>query len=499
MKKLITIVAALLINTALFAINPQVPEKMSYQAIVRNNSNALITNHLIGMKISILQSLATGLVVYAETQTPTSNANGLINIAIGTGTVISGAFSTIDWSAGPYFIKTEIDPAGGTAYNITSISELLSVPYAIASKTAYTAKNLTLPFTSNSSYTTTPFSITNSGSSLYTISGISTNGFGIYGETKANNSYGVYGKGTGADFSSGVLGTTGELASEGLPGNVGVQGRSDAHIGVAGTAISGTGGYFSSRTGLALSTKGGIKLTGIGESKGYYLTSDLEGNASWKAPVWIPTGTKIYYNAGYVGIGTTNPSSQLHIKTDVAEIARFESSTSSTSKWIALYQNDTRKGTLWSTNDDIKIRSDAGAVAFQTGGVNTDRIIITADGKTGIGDITPEATLDVEGTVVIGGNGKVFSEIREITGTTPTTGGNISFSYPTGYTMENMRVLSCEINYNGNSWIGLGGSSNNATEISKVFYYLGPSIWIYYPAIANFQNRTYRMMVMKVQ
>ncbi|WAC02029.1 hypothetical protein N7U66_19830 [Lacinutrix neustonica] len=45
-----------------------------------------------------------------------------------------GTFSTIDWSTGLYFIQTEVDPTGGTAYTITGASQLLSVPYALYAK-----------------------------------------------------------------------------------------------------------------------------------------------------------------------------------------------------------------------------------------------------------------------------------------------------------------------------------------------------------------------------
>ena len=131
MKKLLTLLAALSIALTLQA---QSPEKISYQAMVRNSSNALVTNQAIGLKVSILQTSATGTVVYAETHTPTTNINGLVTILIGAGNVVSGTFSGINWSAGPYFIKTEIDPDGGTAYSITSTSELLSVPYALYAK-----------------------------------------------------------------------------------------------------------------------------------------------------------------------------------------------------------------------------------------------------------------------------------------------------------------------------------------------------------------------------
>jgi hypothetical protein len=135
MKKLYTFLAVLLFTAISFA---QTPEKMSYQAVVRDSGDALVTNQAVGMQISILQTTATGTAVYVETQTPMTNVNGLVTLEIGTGSVVSGNFTTIDWSAGPYFIKTETDPTGGSGYTITGTSELLSVPYALHSKTAGT-------------------------------------------------------------------------------------------------------------------------------------------------------------------------------------------------------------------------------------------------------------------------------------------------------------------------------------------------------------------------
>src|SRR5574344_1066069 len=135
MKKIITICAALIMTASVFA---QSPEKMSYQAVICNSSEALVTNTTVGMQISILQGSASGTAVYVETQSPTTNANGLISIKIGDGTVQSGDFTNIEWANGPYFIKTETDPAGGTDYTITGTSQLLSVPYALHAKTAET-------------------------------------------------------------------------------------------------------------------------------------------------------------------------------------------------------------------------------------------------------------------------------------------------------------------------------------------------------------------------
>lgn len=138
MKKIITIYAAILMTASVFA---QAPNKMSYQAVIRNTSNALVTNSAVGIRISILQSSPSGTAVYLETQTPTTNANGLASIEIGGGSVVSGIFSTIDWANGPYFIKTETDPLGGTAYTITGTNQLLSVPYALHSKTSESIAN----------------------------------------------------------------------------------------------------------------------------------------------------------------------------------------------------------------------------------------------------------------------------------------------------------------------------------------------------------------------
>jgi uncharacterized protein (TIGR02145 family) len=114
----------------------QVPEKMSYQAVIRNSNNVVVSNHAVGMRISILQGSATGTAVYTETQIPTTNANGLIAIEIGTGTVVTGTFANIDWANGPFFVKTETDPNGGTNYTLNGTNQLLSVPYAFHAKTS---------------------------------------------------------------------------------------------------------------------------------------------------------------------------------------------------------------------------------------------------------------------------------------------------------------------------------------------------------------------------
>jgi hypothetical protein len=127
---LIIALAHLLINSSIFA---QAPQKMSYQAIIRNSNDSLLISTPVGMRISLVQGVPTGTVVFSETQTATTNANGLVSLQIGMGTVVSGTFAGIDWAAGPYYVKTETDLSGGTNYTIISSNELLSVPYALFS------------------------------------------------------------------------------------------------------------------------------------------------------------------------------------------------------------------------------------------------------------------------------------------------------------------------------------------------------------------------------
>jgi len=133
MKNLLTTLLAMFLIANTFA---QTPEKMKYQAVIRDSNGHVVTNQAIGMQISIIQGDLPGTVVYTETQSLLSNANGLTSTEIGTGTIVLGDFSTIDWANGPFFLQIETDPTGGTNYTVTGTNQLLSVPYAMHSKTA---------------------------------------------------------------------------------------------------------------------------------------------------------------------------------------------------------------------------------------------------------------------------------------------------------------------------------------------------------------------------
>ena len=114
----------------------QTPETLSYQAIIRDNQNELITDADVSLKISIRQYTFDGTSVFEETHLATTNVNGLVSLEIGLGDVSIGDFTKIPWYDGPFFVETRVDPDGSENYSILAVSQLLSVPYALHSKTA---------------------------------------------------------------------------------------------------------------------------------------------------------------------------------------------------------------------------------------------------------------------------------------------------------------------------------------------------------------------------
>jgi hypothetical protein len=223
MKNFYTLLLFLLATVSILA---QAPEKMSYQAVLRDASNTLLTNQEVGMQISILQTTATGTAVYVETQTVTSNINGLVTLEIGTGSVVSGDFTSIDWSTESYFIKTETDPAGGTTYTITGTSQLMSVPFAMYAKTSGNAA----PGPQGAQGTqgiqgATGTAGTNGTQGIQGATGTNgTNGAqGIQGETGTNGTPGIQGE-PGADGATGTNGTNGTQGIQGETGFAGADG-----------------------------------------------------------------------------------------------------------------------------------------------------------------------------------------------------------------------------------------------------------------------------------
>ncbi|MEX2478602.1 MAG: tail fiber domain-containing protein [Gracilimonas sp.] len=125
--KLIFTVLAVLLTAEVMA---QVPQGFNFQAVARDANGEILADQDLGLQVTILEGSETGTAVYTETQTPNTNASGSFQIVIGEGTT-EDDFGAIDWSSDNYYVKLEIDPAGGTSYEELGTTRLLSVPYAL--------------------------------------------------------------------------------------------------------------------------------------------------------------------------------------------------------------------------------------------------------------------------------------------------------------------------------------------------------------------------------
>jgi hypothetical protein len=116
---------------SMITLSGQAPATLSYQSVLYNPGGDLLTSQLVGVRIQLLQGSSTGMVTYEETHQVTTDLNGLLALQIGEGQAETGSFTAIDWSNGPYFVRSDVDPQGGTNYTLSTVTQLLSVPYAL--------------------------------------------------------------------------------------------------------------------------------------------------------------------------------------------------------------------------------------------------------------------------------------------------------------------------------------------------------------------------------
>jgi FlaG/FlaF family flagellin (archaellin) len=107
-----------------------------YQGVARNPDGSLIINQGIALRVSYLINPVTGSNLYQEKFEVTTNSLGYFELALGQGSPLFGAYNQIDWSLGTYFIKTEIDPNGGTDFTNLGLIQLGTVPKAYYAKKA---------------------------------------------------------------------------------------------------------------------------------------------------------------------------------------------------------------------------------------------------------------------------------------------------------------------------------------------------------------------------
>lgn len=136
-KHALSLLLFLLLSFVAFS---QAPNSIPYQAVIRNSSGVLIANQIVKLRLSLHDSIASGTIIYQETQFPNTNTMGMINIYVGKGTPAAGNFANINWSNNSKFLQVEIDVTGGTNYTDLGTQQLMSVPYALYSNKADSSK-----------------------------------------------------------------------------------------------------------------------------------------------------------------------------------------------------------------------------------------------------------------------------------------------------------------------------------------------------------------------
>ncbi len=133
MKKLLSVLSLMVLSVMLYA---QTPQSFSYQTVIRDANWNVLANQSVAIQISIIEDAPNGLVVYKEKHSSTTSQIGLVNLAVGEGTILSGDFTTIDWGSHSYFIQVAVDVSGGSNYLVMGSTQLRSVPYALYAETS---------------------------------------------------------------------------------------------------------------------------------------------------------------------------------------------------------------------------------------------------------------------------------------------------------------------------------------------------------------------------
>jgi uncharacterized protein (TIGR02145 family) len=196
------LVSAFIVQAGSFKIFAQAPNQFSYQAVIRDANGKIVESKPVNIRISILQGSTTGNSIFLEEHTDSTNPNGLVSFQIG-----SKVNFNIDWSQGPFFIKTELKNVGEANYVDYGTTQMLSVPYAL--------------YAEKSGSSSVPGPKGDKGDRG------DTGSQGLPGKDGVDGKNGLDGKDglPGAQGPKGDKGDKGDTGSQGLPGKDGVDGK----------------------------------------------------------------------------------------------------------------------------------------------------------------------------------------------------------------------------------------------------------------------------------
>jgi hypothetical protein len=108
-----------------------VPQEFLFQAVVRNASGQIQANKAIKTQVSIHVGSLNGDVLYTETHTITTSADGLATMKVGKGVPAANSnFASLDFATNNFFLRCRVDINGGNNFVLLSAVQLMSVPYA---------------------------------------------------------------------------------------------------------------------------------------------------------------------------------------------------------------------------------------------------------------------------------------------------------------------------------------------------------------------------------
>ena len=135
----LVVLLVVLLNESLVLAQP--PQQINYQAVARNSdTGAELVNQPIDVVFKILDGSTAGAIVYQEIHSTETNQFGLFNLEIGAGDATIGTLANVDWSSAAKWLAVEIDLGNGLEE--VSVSQFISVPYALHAATATSVDNV---------------------------------------------------------------------------------------------------------------------------------------------------------------------------------------------------------------------------------------------------------------------------------------------------------------------------------------------------------------------
>ncbi len=113
--------------------------RMPYQAMALDSVGKPMKNQSLQLRLSIADSCATCSAVFSETHQITTDASGLMTLAVGAGTSVLSSLDSVDWGNGNNkWLNVEIWKNNG--YQMMGQTPLMFAPFSLYSKQAGEAK-----------------------------------------------------------------------------------------------------------------------------------------------------------------------------------------------------------------------------------------------------------------------------------------------------------------------------------------------------------------------